>query len=136
MWLRILILSLCLSITGCSGSMFSGGDVRATGKKCLNEADSWLAKPQDKNQLARALKTSQSARDSFEKDDKARADVVYGDIDLLYGALNMAQMVVDEGSDPTRPSSMSEVPVVASVRMVANQMREHLAVTPTPKPTP
>jgi len=134
MWIRVLILSLALFAIGCSGSVFSGGDVRAAGRKCLKETDDWLDKPQDKGRLARALKASNLARTTFEKDEKAKGDVVYGDIDLLYGALNMAQMIVDDGSDPTRPSSISDVPVVASVRMVANQMREHLAVTPSPTP--
>ena len=134
MWMRILILSLALYAFGCSGTGLAGGDVRSSGRKCLTEADKWLAKPEDKDQLARAVKTCNQAKSSFEKDEQAKQDDVYSDIELLYGALNMAQMGADEGQDPTRPSSMSDVPVVASVRLVANQMRDHLAASPRPSP--
>jgi hypothetical protein len=134
MWMRIIVFSLAMYTLGCSGAGISGGDVRLAGQKCLTEADNWLAKPADKEQLARALKASKQAKSTFEKDETANRDKVFGDIDLLYGALNMAQMGAEEGLDPTRPSSMSEVPVVASVRIVANQLRDHLAATPNATP--
>lgn len=134
MWLRFfLVLIACASI-GCSGSVFSGGDLNQTGRSCLSEADKWLTDPKNERQLKLALNTVATAKKNFEKDEKARDRVVFGDLDLLYGALSMAKTGAEYGQDPTKPSSMSEVPVVVSVRIVANQLREHLTKTPTPSP--
>lgn len=134
MSLRALLLFLALCLCACSGPSLSGGDIRSAGQKCLKETDDWLAKPDDTEQLSRALKASKLAKSNFERDEKASKQVLFGDIDLLFGALNMAKMGSDDGQDPTRPSSMSDIPVVASVRLVADQLREHLAASPNPDP--
>lgn len=127
---------LAMLLMGCSTSaVTSTGDLRGAGQECLKSAEAWLAKPEDKRQLQQAIATVESAKASVEKDKQARGKAVYADIELLSGALNMARLGLDDGQDPTKPSSMSEVPTTHSVKIVLGRLRSDLAI-PDSAPSP
>ena len=133
---RAFALALALLWCGCSNSANSSGDILATGRVCLRQADGWLATPSDNKKLKQALQSAKEASTNSKAAPGTIQQTVIADLDLLHGALNLAKLSLDEGHDPTGPFSMSETPATSSVTTAAEQLRTDLARLESEHPAP
>lgn len=115
--------------------MSSSGNLQAAGQNCLKKADAWLLAPSDKVKLKQALQTTKETNEEFKKDEKLDKAVL-ADLELLQGALNMAQMQVNDGKDPTKPSELSEFPPTNAVTVASEQLRTDLGNLANAQHTP
>lgn len=124
---RSLILSLGLLWSGCAASGPRHTDLQTPGHACIKAAETWLNQPGDKKKLKHALQTLKETNEAIKKaGGSSEQAAIITDLDTLQGALNMAQMQVDDGRDPTGPSELGESSGTNAVTVAVEQLRTDL----------
>lgn len=131
--MKAVLCILAILLGGCAAAGRSSGNLPAAVQGCLESAEQWTSSPKDLSRLKAAVRTVTAAQKPFEHDEATKGSRLYQDLNLLAGSLNMAQMAVEDGHDPTLATGANEPPPVDSVRMVIARLKTDLQASP---PTP
>lgn len=131
--MRAVLCILAILLVGCTSAGRGSGNLPATVQGCLESAEKWTSSPKDLSRLKAAIRTVAAAQKPFEHDEATKGSRLYQDLNLLAGSLNMVQMAIEDGHDPTLATGANEPPPVDSVRMVVARLKADLQA---PSPTP
>jgi hypothetical protein len=123
---KLCYLTIAVICSSCSTSSSPATNLHSTGQACLKRAEAWLANPADKQKLKQALTSAKEANAEIATTKTTEPKAIIADLELLQGALNMAQMEVNDGRDPTGPSSFSEFSAANAVTNAVEQLRTDL----------